>query len=58
MKLIAVLLDEDYKNIPQGIYQFDNEFEIIEFNSRDKVIELRENQNYYKQFEIPIENKD
>lgn len=41
MKLIAVLLDEDYKNIPQGIYQFDNEFEIIEFNSRDKVIELR-----------------
>jgi len=33
MKLIAILLDEDYKNIPRGIYKFDDEFKIIEFNS-------------------------
>ena len=56
MKLIAILLDEDYKNIPRGIYKFDDEFKIIEFNSRNKVIELRRNQNYYKQFESPIGN--
>jgi hypothetical protein len=56
MKLIAILLDEDYKNIPRGIYKFDDEFKIIEFNSRNKVIELRRNQNYYKQFESLIEN--
>jgi len=56
MKLIYIFLEDDYKNIPQGGYSFDDEFIVEEFNTTSKIIELKTNDSYHKPFNSSIQN--
>ncbi|MDY0321934.1 MAG: AAA family ATPase [Arcobacteraceae bacterium] len=56
MKLIYIFLEDDYKNIPQGGYSFDDEFIVEEFNTTSKTIKLKTNDSYHKPFNSSIQN--
>lgn len=57
MKLIYIYIEEEYKNIPKGGYQFDNEFIIDEFTPRgNKTIKLKTNKNYHDPFNSNLNN--
>lgn len=56
MKLIYIFLEDEYKNIPKGGYQFDDEFIIDEFNPTNKTIQLKTNDSYHKPFNSSIQN--
>jgi hypothetical protein len=56
MKLIYIFLQDDYKNITKGGYSFDDEFIAEEFNTTNKTIKLKTNDNYHKPFNSSIQN--
>lgn len=59
MKLLYIFLEDDYKHIPKGGYQLDDEFIIEEFNpisNWQKIIQLKTNPNYHKPFNNSISN--
>lgn len=55
MKILCIYLKEDYKAIKQGLYKFDDEFE-INFDYDNKKINIKKNDKYYHQFNDNIEN--
>jgi predicted ATP-binding protein involved in virulence len=58
MKLLYIILEEDYKHIPHGEYCFDNQFELIKFNSEAnyREIVLKKNSNYHHPFNKNLNN--
>lgn len=60
MKLVYIFLEDDYKHIPKGGYQFDNEFIVDEFNPNPvnniKNIRLNYNPDYHHPFNTSISN--
>ncbi|MDD2829892.1 MAG: AAA family ATPase [Sulfuricurvum sp.] len=60
MKLLYFFLEDDYKHIPKGGYQFDNEFIVEEFNPNPvnyiRNIRLKHNTDYHHPFNNSISN--
>jgi len=55
MKLIHLQLEENYKTIPKGSYNFSNEFH-VDFDISNKTISIIKNKNYIDIYNQSIEN--